>query len=80
MQELPHLLALIGLIVGTLDYALLVRSRERGRRALHTAAVTGLRGLVRVMAADYVTDGGYARKECAGAARGRWWATLDSNQ
>ncbi len=47
-----HMLSIAGLMIGALDYALLVRRRARKRRLLESAHLTGLQGLVRVMLAD----------------------------
>lgn len=52
VMELAQGLSLIGLLIGTLDYAVVIRHRAERRRVLeHTAAearAIGLHGLVRV--------------------------------
>lgn len=51
-MEFSHLLAAVGLVIGTLDYSLLVRRRARARRQQLVAQDIGLRGLVRVLLVD----------------------------
>lgn len=55
MEATAQLLTVLGLVLGTVDYALLIRRRGEARRreaALHAVQLTGLQGLVRVMLAD----------------------------
>lgn len=54
MEATAQLLTVLGLVLGTVDYALLIRRRGEARRreaALHAVQLTGLQGLVRVMLA-----------------------------
>ncbi|HEX6128457.1 MAG TPA: hypothetical protein VF071_05470 [Candidatus Limnocylindria bacterium] len=52
MEAAAQLLSIVGLVVGTADYALLIRRRAADRRRLAAVQRTGLQGLVRVMLAD----------------------------
>jgi hypothetical protein len=52
MEAAVQLLSIVGLAVGTADYALLIRRRAADRRRLAAVQRTGLQGLVRVMLAD----------------------------
>ena len=52
MEAAVQLLSIVGLALGTADYALLIRRRAADRRRLETVQKTGLQGLVRVMLAD----------------------------
>jgi hypothetical protein len=50
-----HVLSAFGLVLGTVDYSLLVRRRARVRRRLREAEASqqiGLQGLVRVLLVD----------------------------
>ena len=54
-MDAAHLLSTIGLVLGTVDYSLLVRRRavqRRRMRELEATQETGLQGLVRVLLAD----------------------------
>ena len=51
-MDAVHLLSALGLVIGTLDYSLLVRRRARQRRQARDAQVIGLQGMVRVLLAD----------------------------
>jgi hypothetical protein len=54
-MDTAHLLSAFGLMIGTLDYSLLVRRRDRVRRQLRETEATqqiGLQGLVRVLLVD----------------------------
>lgn len=53
MESTAHLLAALGIVLGTIDYALLIRRRADEQRR-RTVEATGLLGLVRVMLADEV--------------------------
>jgi hypothetical protein len=54
-MDAAHLLSAFGLVIGTVDYSLLVRRRARARRMLREAEASqqvGLQGLVRVLLVD----------------------------
>jgi hypothetical protein len=54
-MDSSHLLSAFGLVIGTVDYTLLVRRRARLRRQLREAEASqqiGLQGLVRVLLVD----------------------------
>jgi hypothetical protein len=51
--ELIHGLTLLGAILATLGYVVIVRNRKDRRRQTTQAAQTGLQGLVRVMVSRY---------------------------
>jgi hypothetical protein len=54
-MDAAHLLSAFGLVIGTVDYSLLVRRRARARRLLRDAEASqqiGLQGLVRVLLVD----------------------------
>jgi hypothetical protein len=54
-MDTVHLLSTFGLVIGTVDYTLLVRRRARLRRRLREAEASqdiGLQGLVRVLLVD----------------------------
>ena len=51
-MDVTHLLAAVGLVIGTVDYSLLVRRRARSRRQQRAAQDIGLQGLVRVLLVD----------------------------
>ena len=54
-MDTAHLLSAFGLVIGTVDYSLLVRRRARLRRQLREAQASqdiGLQGLVRVLLVD----------------------------
>jgi len=54
-MDTAHLLSAFGLVIGTVDYTLLVRRRARLRRQLREAEASqdiGLQGLVRVLLVD----------------------------
>jgi hypothetical protein len=52
MDATAQMLAALGIVLGTVDYALLVRRRAGDRRRQRLAEATGLLGLVRVMLAE----------------------------
>jgi hypothetical protein len=57
--DTAHLLSVFGLVIGTVDYSLLVRRRARVRRQLREVEATqqaGLQGLVRVLLVDRQGD------------------------
>lgn len=55
MEATAQLLSAVGLLLGAIDYSLLIRRRAAARRRLRDAALveqSGLQGLVRVLLAD----------------------------
>jgi hypothetical protein len=55
MEATAQLLSAVGLLIGTLDYSLLIRRRARMRRNARQSAMveqSGLQGLVRVLLAE----------------------------
>jgi hypothetical protein len=51
-MDAVHVMAAMGLVIGTIDYLLLIRRRARMRRQLESSHAVGLQGLVRVLLAD----------------------------
>ena len=51
-MDAVHLLSALGLVIGTVDYSLLIRRRARQRRQVRDAQVIGLQGMVRVLLTD----------------------------
>ena len=52
MDATAQMLATLGMVLGTVSYALLVRRRADDRRRQRVVEATGLLGLVRVMLAE----------------------------
>jgi hypothetical protein len=52
LMDAAHLLSAVGIVIGTIDYTLLIRRRARKRRQLESAQHIGLQGLVRVLLVD----------------------------
>jgi hypothetical protein len=51
-MDAVYLISGLGLMIGTVDYSLLVRRRARLRRQVRDAQMIGLQGLVRVLLVD----------------------------